>query len=277
MTAICYIGIELSARTQQLPARRSRSSRSRCSRSSRSSRSTPTSPPGSITPCARLVQPVRHLAARARWPAGCCSAIFIYWGWDSASASTRRPRTGRRPRARRPSSRRSSCSASTSSSRRPRRPSAATQSLIDNQDDVLRADRQGVLGSPLDKLLIIAVLTSASASTQTTILPTARTSLSMARAGRVPKRFGDVHPRYLTPSRLDDLDGRGLDRSVFVVPEALSQNLIADAFTALGADDRLLLRDHRLRLHRFYRRHLFESREELRLPRRSCRCSAPAS
>ena len=31
------------------------------------------------------------------------------------------------------------------------------------------------MGSPLDKLLIIAVLTSASASTQTTILPTART------------------------------------------------------------------------------------------------------
>ena len=38
-----------------------------------------------------------------------------------------------------------------------------------------------VFGSPLDKLLIIAVLTSAAASTQTTILPTARTTLSMAR------------------------------------------------------------------------------------------------
>ncbi len=38
-------------------------------------------------------------------------------------------------------------------------------------------------------LLVITVLTSASASTQTTILPTARTSLSMAAYRAIPKRF----------------------------------------------------------------------------------------
>lgn len=74
------------------------------------------------------------------------------------------------------------------------------QSLIDNQDDVFAPIAKDVLGSPLDKLLIIAVLTSASASTQTTILPATRTSLSMARKGALAKRFGDIHPRYLTPS-----------------------------------------------------------------------------
>ena len=58
------------------------------------------------------------------------------------------------------------------------------QELIDNQDDVLSVLGTQVFGSPLDKILIIAVLTSAAASTQTTILPTARTSLSMARARR---------------------------------------------------------------------------------------------
>src|SRR4029079_148908 len=47
--------------------------------------------------------------------------------------------------------------------------------LVNNSDDVLSALGDPVLGSPLDKLLIIAVLTSASASTQTTILPTTRT------------------------------------------------------------------------------------------------------
>jgi amino acid transporter len=57
-----------------------------------------------------------------------------------------------------------------------------------------------VLGSPWDKLLLIAVLTSASASTQTTILPAARSSLSMAVHKAVPPRFGDIHPRYLSPS-----------------------------------------------------------------------------
>ena len=44
-----------------------------------------------------------------------------------------------------------------------------------------------VFGSDLlGKLVIIAVLTSAAASTQTTILPTARTSLSMARKKAIP-------------------------------------------------------------------------------------------
>ena len=52
-----------------------------------------------------------------------------------------------------------------------------------------------VLGSPLDNLLIIAVLTSAAASTQTTILPTTRTTLSMAAKGAAPRYFARIHPR----------------------------------------------------------------------------------
>ena len=43
------------------------------------------------------------------------------------------------------------------------------------------------------------MLTSALASTQTTILPAARTTLSMARAEAMPKSLGKVHPRFLTP------------------------------------------------------------------------------
>jgi amino acid transporter len=56
-----------------------------------------------------------------------------------------------------------------------------------------------ILGSPLDKLVLIAVLTSALASTQTTILPGARTSLSMAFHGAIPKAFGQVSRRFFTP------------------------------------------------------------------------------
>ena len=56
-----------------------------------------------------------------------------------------------------------------------------------------------MLGSPLDKLVIIAVLTSALSSTQTTILPTSRTTLSMARQKAFPPAFGKIHPRYMTP------------------------------------------------------------------------------
>src|ERR1700745_1286097 len=76
---------------------------------------------------------------------------------------------------------------------------AGTDFLRHNKDDVLSALGGDVFGSPLDKLLIIAVLTSASASTQTTILPTARTTLAMARFGAAPKALGRIHPRYLTP------------------------------------------------------------------------------
>ena len=80
---------------------------------------------------------------------------------------------------------------------------AGVDQLVANQEDVLSALGTEVFGSPLDKILIIAVLTSAAASTQTTILPTARTTLSMARAKAMPKSLGKVHPRFLTPARLD--------------------------------------------------------------------------
>src|SRR5262249_10583694 len=61
-----------------------------------------------------------------------------------------------------------------------------------NQEDVLSALGEPVLGGVLYKLLIIAVLTSAAASTQTTILPTARTTLSMAKWGAVPAFIGRI-------------------------------------------------------------------------------------
>lgn len=48
-------------------------------------------------------------------------------------------------------------------------------------------------------LMVLAVVSSAASSTQTTILPTARVSFSMARDRIIPKVFALVHPRYLTP------------------------------------------------------------------------------
>ncbi|MEI7744370.1 MAG: APC family permease [Chloroflexota bacterium] len=47
------------------------------------------------------------------------------------------------------------------------------------ESDIFAIMGSEVLGSPLDLLLVLAVLTSAAASAQTTILPTARTALSM--------------------------------------------------------------------------------------------------
>jgi amino acid transporter len=102
-----------------------------------------------------------------------------------------------------------------------------------HSDDVLSALGGNVLGSPLDKILIIAVLTSASASTQTTILPTARTTLSMARFGSIPKAFGRIHPRYLTPdvSTLV-MGGVSLAWSLFIINA--SQSVLNDSITGVG-------------------------------------------
>lgn len=58
----------------------------------------------------------------------------------------------------------------------------------------------GVVGSILMALLGFSILTSASASTQTTILPTARTALSMAAYKAIPEKFARIHPRFLTPT-----------------------------------------------------------------------------
>ena len=56
------------------------------------------------------------------------------------------------------------------------------------------------IGLLLARLLILMVLSSAAASTQTTILPTARTTLSMATCRAIPRVFAKMHPRYLTPT-----------------------------------------------------------------------------
>jgi amino acid transporter len=77
--------------------------------------------------------------------------------------------------------------------------------LAENPDDVLATTGTIVfgtsgLGTLCEKLLIIAVLTSAAASCQTTILPASRTSLSMAVHRAFPPKFGEVSPRHLTPA-----------------------------------------------------------------------------
>jgi amino acid transporter len=110
---------------------------------------------------------------------------------------------------------------------------AGTKVLSDNPDDVFAPIGKAVLGSGLDKLLIIAVLTSASASTQTTILPTARTSLSMARQRAMPKIFGRIHPRFLTPD-VSTITMGAVSIAWYVGLTLVSENVLGDSIAALG-------------------------------------------
>jgi amino acid transporter len=105
--------------------------------------------------------------------------------------------------------------------------------LENNAEDVLSALGKPVLGAVLYKLLIISVLTSASASTQTTILPTARTSLSMAHWKAVTRLLSRVHKRYLTPT-VSTLGFGAVSIIVTVTLLLLSESVLADSLTAIG-------------------------------------------
>jgi amino acid transporter len=105
--------------------------------------------------------------------------------------------------------------------------------LENNAEDVLSALGKPVLGAVLYKLLILSVLTSASASTQTTILPTARTTLSMAHWKAISKLFSRIHKRYLTPT-VSTLGFGFLAIAITVPLILLSESVLADSLTAIG-------------------------------------------
>jgi amino acid transporter len=105
--------------------------------------------------------------------------------------------------------------------------------LGDNESDVLNALGKEVLGGTLNKLLIITVLTSASASTQTTILPTARTTLSMAHWKAVTSLLGRVHKRFLTPT-VSTIGFGLLSIIITIVILLLSESVLLDSISAVG-------------------------------------------
>jgi amino acid transporter len=90
-----------------------------------------------------------------------------------------------------------------------------------------------VLGTGLSWIVVFAIVTSALASTQTTILPASRTSLSMARQGALPESLGRVHPRYLTP-HISTVTIGVLSAVWYGVLNTVSQNFLFDSLTALS-------------------------------------------
>lgn len=101
-----------------------------------------------------------------------------------------------------------------------------------NADDFFLAIREGLLG-PLGWVLVVAVMISAVSSTQTTILPTARGTLSMAVYRALPTRFKTVHPRYKTPSFSTLV--MGVVASLYYIGMTLiSDNILQDSILSLG-------------------------------------------
>jgi amino acid transporter len=90
-----------------------------------------------------------------------------------------------------------------------------------------------VLGTGLSWIVVLAILTSALASTQTTILPASRTSLSMARQGAFPEALGRVHPRFLTP-HVSTIAIGVIAAIWYGVLNSTSQNFLFDSLTSLS-------------------------------------------
>jgi amino acid transporter len=91
----------------------------------------------------------------------------------------------------------------------------------------------GPIGTILQVLFAATILTSASASTQTTILPTARTSLSMAVHKALPSQFARIHPRFQTPTW--STIGMGIASiGLFILFSLISQGLLAALIASLG-------------------------------------------
>ena len=232
MTWVCYRGIELSARTQQVLLATEVIVLAVFAIVALAKTYTG-SPAGSIHVAASWFNPFGiSFTALAD---GVLLGLFIYWGWDAGVTVNEESKDA---------SEGPGLSAvvstlllvlvyvvvSTSA-----QAYAGTGYLSKNSNDVLSALGGRVFGSPWDKLLILAVLTSAAASTQTTILPTARTTLSMARWGALPEIFGRIHPRFMTPAFSTTAMGAvSIAWTVMIVAVDPAQNVLGDSISALG-------------------------------------------
>jgi amino acid transporter len=232
MTAICYLGIELSARTQQLLVGAELALLAIFSIVALAKVYG-----GGAPATAHHVSPAWfdpfHTGSLKSFTAAMLLTVFIYWGWDtslSVNEETENPRAV------------------------PGRAAVVStvalvviytavavaaiafggpDQLSSHHDDVFAALGDTVLGPQFDKLLTLAVLISAVASAQTTILPTARVAVSMASAGALPKKFADIHPRYRVPGFATLVMG-GVSIVWYITLTILSQNVLNDSLLALG-------------------------------------------
>ncbi|MDH6131069.1 amino acid transporter [Kitasatospora sp. MAA4] len=175
---------------------------------------------------------------------GILAAVFIYWGWDTAVSVNEE---------------------TADSARTPGRAAVISTVLLlviyalvatsaqafagvgtkgiglanaDNSGDVLSGLGSAVFGDKglgwfLTKLLIFMVLTSSAASTQTTILPTARTTFSMAAHKAIPEQFARVHRRFLTPTWSTVVMGLA-SIAFYVLLTVISGNVLADSIASVG-------------------------------------------
>ena len=243
MTYICYRGIEVSAMFQRVLLSIELVMLLVFSVTALVRVGTGNHPAGSITPGLSWFNPIQ--GGFTGFVSGIILMLFIYWGWDTAVAVNEETKDP---------------------SKTPGRAAIlstiillvtyfivilAAQSFAgvgttgiglgnsNNTGDVISVLGSAVFGGSgigvfLARLLVLMVLTSAAASTQTTILPTARTTLSMATYKALPKSFAKMHPRYLTPT-VSTITMGLISAVLYLAFNYISGGyIIADAVTAIG-------------------------------------------
>ncbi|HEX4060473.1 MAG TPA: APC family permease [Streptosporangiaceae bacterium] len=243
MTAICYVGIEVSANFQKALLGIELFMLIVLSVTALIKVGTGHHPASSIDVSASWFNPFH--ASFSPFITGMVLFLFIYWGWDTAVSINEETAD----RAKTPG--RSAIISTILLLVIYLLVTTSVQSFAgigttgiglgngNNAGDVLSVMGAAVFGSSgfgtfLTRLLILMVLSSAAASTQTTILPTARTTLSMAVYKAIPRSFAKVHPRYLTPT-VSTLFMGGVSIALYLIMNYISHgNAISDAVTCCG-------------------------------------------
>ncbi|MFI1486844.1 APC family permease [Streptomyces sp. NPDC020747] len=137
---------------------------------------------------------------------------------------------------------------------------AGTTFLAENADEeefVFALLATEVMGG-WDWVVLLAVSTSALASTQTTIIPASRTALSMARRHALPEHFAHIHPRFRTPD-VSTWWVAGIAIAWYLVVNQISTNALFDSLTALSLLIAFYYALTGVACAVYYRRHLTES------------------
>ena len=244
MTYICYRGIEVSANFQKALLGIELVMLAVLSITALVKVGNGTAPPGHLTPTLSWLNPF-HITSFSAFASGIILMVFIYWGWDTAVSVNEETKDKNKTPGRAAIlstfillvtyalvifSMQSFAGIGTK---------GTGLGNVNNAGDVLSIQGNLVFGTSafgsfLSHLLLLMVLSSAAASTQTTILPTARTTLSMAVYKALPSAFAKMG-RYLTPT-VSTITMGAVSIVVYVAFNYMSNGIgvIGDAVIAIG-------------------------------------------